>query len=144
MGIKENKEVVRRFVQVLQDQDYDALDEITTPNCVVHRDGSDASSSIDIIVKHGNSSMHVAFPDISYTIDQIIAEDDMVAVKITWKGTHLGKFRNTAPTGVKVSSNRMATFHIVQGKIVEFWMVSEMLGLYQQLGEIPPTLEIGK
>jgi len=78
-----------------------------------------------------------AFPDINVTIDDIIAEGDRVVVRMHTSGTQKGEFRGIPPTGKTAVITEMSIYRISEGKIAEAWVVSDWLGLMQQLGVIP-------
>jgi len=78
-----------------------------------------------------------AFPDLHYTIEELVAEGDTVAGRVTMSGTHHGPFQGIAPTG---RSFQQAQVHFVRfrnGKGIEHRAVRDDLGLMQQLGVIP-------
>ncbi len=81
-----------------------------------------------------------AFPDIRFTLDQIMAEDDRVAIRLTGRGTHKGNFMGIAPTGKQASFGGMTFMHIQDGKVAERWGISDIPGLMQQLGVGPGQL----
>ena len=64
------------------------------------------------------------FPDIHHHILDIVAEGDKVAVRFNITGTHKGEFQGILPTGKEVA---------IDGKIVEEWLNSDMMGLMQQI-----------
>jgi predicted ester cyclase len=78
-----------------------------------------------------------AFPDGQMTIDDLIAEDDLVIARLTWRGTHQGDFYGIAPTGKEVTVTSIGLDRIVGGKIVEGWGELDMLGMMQQMGAMP-------
>lgn len=72
-----------------------------------------------------------------YRLDDLIAEDDRVAVRFTVTGTHSGLFAGIPATGKQVSMQGMIFHRLRDGKIVKDWVVRDTLGLLQQLGAIP-------
>jgi steroid delta-isomerase-like uncharacterized protein len=76
------------------------------------------------------------------TIEEMIAERDLVAARLTWRGTHKGEFMGIPPTGKSVTITIMAFERIVDGKIVEGWGESNTLGLLNELGAIPPMVKV--
>lgn len=80
-----------------------------------------------------------AFSDNKTTIDEIIIEGDAGAIRWTWEATHSGVSPSLGipPTGKRVSIVGCSVFHFRNGKIVEQWEYSDLLGLLQQLGVIP-------
>jgi len=78
-----------------------------------------------------------AFPDLQVTIEDQIAEGDRLATRFTASGTHQGELMGIAPTGKTVTVSGIAIERMVDNKIVEHWLVSDQLGMLQQLGVIP-------
>lgn len=81
-----------------------------------------------------------AFPDLQVTIEDTIAEGDKVMTRLTWRGPHSGELMGMPPTGKQVAFSGMESYRIADtdGKIVEIWAYSDNLGMFQQLGVIPP------
>ena len=75
-----------------------------------------------------------AFPDLYMFIQDIIAEEDVVAIRFMLAGTHEGIFMDIAPTGRTVEVGGCSIFHFGDGQIIERWQEFDMLGLYAQLG----------
>jgi steroid delta-isomerase-like uncharacterized protein len=77
-----------------------------------------------------------AFPDLHFTVDDMIDAGDKVVVRWTSTGTHKGEFRGTAPTGKKFQVTGTTICRFSNGKIAEQWVTWDALGLMQQLGMI--------
>jgi predicted ester cyclase len=84
-----------------------------------------------------------AFPDIHYTLDDVIGEGDRVAVRWHWTGTHKGPFRAFAPTGKSLTNPGMAIFKFKDGKIVGGALETDRLGFLEQIGAVPPGVGAG-
>jgi steroid delta-isomerase-like uncharacterized protein len=80
-----------------------------------------------------------AFPDFNKSIDDMVAEDDKVAVRYTIQGTHKGTFGKISATGKHVSIKGSEVYKIEGRKILEWWDFADYLGLMTQLGAIPST-----
>jgi len=91
--------------------------------------------------KQIHSDAFDAFPDIHLTIDDMIAEGDKVAMRITWTGTHKGEFMGIPPTNKKITIRAIFIERFAGGKIVEEWGMYDTLSLMQQLGLPVPTLK---
>jgi predicted ester cyclase len=74
-----------------------------------------------------------AFPDLRVRIEDLIAEDDKVAARLTFAGTHQGPFRDFAPTGRPVSFGAIRVYQLADGKVTASWAYQDSLGLVQQL-----------
>ena len=81
--------------------------------------------------------MKKAFPDLDRRIEDLVAEGDKVVARWTATGTNTGEFQGMPPTGRTATSSGITIFRIADGRIVEEWSESDMLGLLQQLGVIP-------
>ena len=83
-----------------------------------------------------------AFPDIRYTIDELMAEDDRVAIRWTWRGTHRGAFQGFPASNRPVENAGTATFQLRSGKIVRQWQLTDRLGFLQQIGAVPAVADL--
>lgn len=77
-----------------------------------------------------------AFPDLHITIDEMLAEKDMIAARMTLSGTHQGSWRGLEPTGRTVTLAMMMFFRFENGLLVELWEVDDQLGFRKQLGAV--------
>jgi predicted ester cyclase len=78
-----------------------------------------------------------AFPDARVSVDNMVAEGDMVAEMFALEGTHTGPFQGIAPTGRQIRVTGMTIMRITNGQIVERWSEADFLGLMQQIGAVP-------
>jgi steroid delta-isomerase-like uncharacterized protein len=78
-----------------------------------------------------------AFPDATFTVQDMVAEGDRVAVRLTMRGTHLGEMNGLPPTGRRVTVTGISIERVADGRIVEGWNQNDALGLLQQLGALP-------
>jgi predicted ester cyclase len=85
----------------------------------------------------------LALSDYHETIEDIIAEGDKVWVLLTYTAIHTGEFHGIAPTGNKLKAMAVDIHRIVNGKILEYWNVTNGLDFFKPLGVIEYT-EIGK
>jgi steroid delta-isomerase-like uncharacterized protein len=77
--------------------------------------------------------MITAFPDLERTVEDLVAEGDKVVARWTARGTNTGDFNGMPATGKVATSSGITIFRIADGRIVEEWSESDMLGLMQQL-----------
>ena len=138
MSMEENKAIVRRFIEAYNKRNLDAFDDLLAPDYVDH------TSQVGIEgLKQLMNMAFKAFPDLHETIEDIIAEGDKVWVRITFTGTNTGEWLGFAPTGKKVTSKNVDTYRIVNGKLAEYWNVTDASDFNKQLGIIEYT-EKGK
>jgi steroid delta-isomerase-like uncharacterized protein len=84
-------------------------------------------------VKAQARSLRAAFPDLTVTIEDLVAEGDLVAVRATWRGTHQGAFRGVPPIGRRIELCCMAFWRTAGGQIRESWNLIDMPTLMRQL-----------
>lgn len=74
------------------------------------------------------------------SIEEQIALDDKVVIRVMFRGTHLGLYSGVPPTGKVVEVMALILWRFEEGKVVENWTVADQFGLFQQLGVLPATL----
>jgi predicted ester cyclase len=79
------------------------------------------------------SRLRLAFPDADLTLDDLLAEGDRVAYRLTLRGTHRGEFLGVPPTGRRVTVALFAIVRIKDGKLVEEWGGLDQVDLLRQL-----------
>ena len=82
------------------------------------------------------SALRKAFPDLCFTIENMVISETQVAIHCTMHGTHKGDLFGLAATGRKIKVNQMQIERIINGKLVEHWRQSDDLGMMRQLGQI--------
>ena len=135
MSTEDNKANVRRGLEAMNERDWAAWDALCAPDIVYHY-GSQTMQGYPAY-KQWFSMIDTAFPESGATIDDMIAEGDRVVVRQTYRGTHTGDLMGIAPTGKQVTTTWISIFRLVNGKIVEQWGESDLLGMMQQLGAVP-------
>jgi len=78
-----------------------------------------------------------AFPDSLLKIEEEVGQDDRLAVRWTFTGTHTGAFRGVAPTGNSIKFSAMYFYRFAMGKVVEIHAMVNALMLFQQIGLVP-------
>jgi C-1 hydroxylase len=139
LSLEENKEIVRKSIEIINTQDLSSIENIVAPDYV---DNTRQIHGLENL-KQFLSMIFKSFPDWHLTIEDIIAEGDKVWIRVTITGTHIGEFRGLAPTGKKFTERQVWIYRIVKGKILEGWDVDDNLDFYKQLGVIEYT-EKGK
>ncbi len=79
------------------------------------------------------------FPDLEVAVDQMVADEDKVAIAYTITGTHEGDFQGIAPTGKKIEARGVQIARFEDGRIAERWGSSDELGILKQLGVNPTS-----
>jgi predicted ester cyclase len=91
----------------------------------------------DVALREHIRLFEAAFPSYELRPEDIVAEDDRVAVRATFRGVHRGEFNGIRPTGKEVTVPVMLIYRLQNGRIVEHWMNADVLSLLQQLGAAP-------
>lgn len=140
-----NKTVVRRAFQALEQGDLKTLNEVFDPKGPVHTPRG------KIILQGGpftdlksSCPMCADLSSRKITIDLLLSDGDLAAVRSTWSGKYSGTFRGTAVTDKDVSVVYTNIYRISDGKIVENWYLSDSLYLAEQLGMKLTPAETGK
>ena len=132
MSLEENKAIVRKLFEAINKQNLAELDEVMSLNFVLHMHGQQKQGLEESkqVVKNEIRG----FPNLHITIEDIIAEEDRVCVRLKETATHTGEYRGLVPTGNKLSYTVAAIWRIANGKIVEGWIVYDQLEFLEQLG----------
>jgi steroid delta-isomerase-like uncharacterized protein len=91
----------------------------------------------DDTLRHHIAGAEAAFPRYEMIFEDLVAEDDKVAVRFTMRATHQGDFMGIPATGRQVNVPGIIIYRIADQKIVEHWMHFDALALMQQLGVQP-------
>ncbi len=137
-----NKEIVRRDNEEIWNKgNLEMMEEFYSADFVQHflPTGSE-TKGLEELRNHIRNHRQ-AFPDWAEEIKQIIAEGDLVVTHFSSTGTNEGSFMGNPPTGKKIHVNEMSIYRIVDGKIVEQWLLPDLLSMNQQLGLFPPPTQ---
>lgn len=137
MSTEQNKVLIRRFVEEVFNQGrLEVVDEIVAPHFMRHGTSTLALLGSESL-KQTAALWRRAFSDVHSAIDDIVAEGDQVVYRWTIRGTHQGEFMGAAATDQRVTVSGVTFFRIADGQLVEGWVLTDQLGLRQQLGLIP-------
>lgn len=132
-----NKELAR----LLMGPDISQGDE-SVAEAIIHPDFFDHTNPLGM--QHGLDGhkaivrlFRTVFPDLTWDIDDLIAEGDKVVARTTMRGTHRGDFFGLPPTGKRVEMPGVHIIRIADDRIIEHWGSNDDLSLMRQLGAIP-------
>jgi len=129
----DNKRTVTKLFETCFNlDDMVVLDQVVSPDYVGPQGGKGPAGFREVIV-----GLRSAFPDIHYTIDDLVAENGKVAVRWHWSGTHQAAFRGHPATHKAVSNTGAGIFRLQSGKIVAATLETDRLGFLQQVGAVP-------
>lgn len=123
MAAEDNKAIVHRYVgEVWNERNVEALGEFYPDTDIIEREGLPSLEDFKEYVRR----VQAGFPDLSVTIDDMIAEEDRVAVRTTWRGTYEGEpIADVPPTGRSMTLSGNVIWRITDGKIVETWGIQD-------------------
>lgn len=121
MTLDANKALVRRlFEEVFPAGDPSAVRDLVAPGFTDHDPIPGQPAGLEGI-EYVVSTLHTAQPDLQFSIDDLLAEADRVAIRWTLRGTHTGPMLGQPPTGQPVQQTAIVIFRIADSKIVERW-----------------------
>jgi steroid delta-isomerase-like uncharacterized protein len=137
MTAESNKIVMGRFLEFINTASESLAQELISPDAIFHVPGSSEpmrgpAGYLSII-----GMMRGGFPDIQWTLEEMVAEADKVAARFTMRGTHKGKFFDVPPTGKTIAAQAMNIYRLSDGQFVEEHGQPDMLGLLQQIAAVP-------
>jgi predicted ester cyclase len=133
MSAEENKALVRRLLERVRDGWSPAvIEEFFAPSYARHLNPTTAPLSPEGQRTRANR-LRAAFPDATVTLEDIFAEGDRVAYRLTIRGTHQGAFQGIPPTGKHVTVSFTAIVRIEDGRLVEEWGGLDLFDLRRQL-----------
>ncbi len=134
----ENKVVMRRFAEFINTGSEKLAEELITPDALFHVPGRPEPLRGPTGYLAVIGMMRGGFPDIQWTLEEMIAEDDKVAARFTMRGTHQGSFFGVPPTGKTIAVQAMNFYRLSGGQFIEERGQPDLLGLLQQIGAVPP------
>jgi steroid delta-isomerase-like uncharacterized protein len=134
-----NKETVRRMIEAINARDFDALDDLVAAD--VHRHSAATAGvtveSLDQFREFLRQDL-AAVPDAQQEIDFMLADDDLVAVRVLYRGTQQGQFGPFPPSNKRLELPFIGILRLEGGKIAEIWVEWDNLNMLTQLGHFPP------
>lgn len=138
----ENVAIARRWTEeALDGDDLAILDEILAAD-IVYDAGVFPALRGREAVNQALGALLTGFPGARFTVDQVIADGDVVAVRWTGRGTHQAEFLGVAPTGNLVEWTGINVYRITCGQIVEGWSEADGLGILRQVGALPAATPV--
>jgi steroid delta-isomerase-like uncharacterized protein len=129
----EHQEIVRTvYTEGFSQGRLDLLDEFLASDYVNHQPVQGVEPGLAGL-KTAMRGLRAAFPDLRYTIEDLIEDGDRVAVRATMSGTQLGEFRGQPPTGRKFSVLSLAVIRFDRDLVVERWGLHDVALMAAQL-----------
>ena len=135
--LERNKDIVRRFVaEIFVAGRPEAVDELVAEDFVPHSWPTTGDGRGDL--KRAIERVGDGLADPEFTVEDLIAEGDRVAARLTTSATHVGEFMGMPATNKRYTIEEIHIFRLRDGQVVEHWHQFNPLALMQQLGVKPP------
>jgi steroid delta-isomerase-like uncharacterized protein len=137
---EENEALVKRLFEESNQRNLEIWTEVCAPNFAFYQpSGSTNPISREELQEGVKNIYNVSFPDLTMSIEDIIAKQDKVIVRFNSTGTHKGEWAGIPATGKKGETSHIAIYRIQDGKIIEVRQEDDWLGTVLQLGmELKP------
>lgn len=136
----QNQALARRiFEDVWTAGKLDLVDQLFAPEFVGHPTGPEDEIRGPGGMKEFIGRMRESFPDLTFTVEDQIAEGETVVTRWSARGTHDGELMGVDPTGRKATITGITIQRFGDGRVLEGWTNWDTLGLLTQLGAVPQT-----
>jgi predicted ester cyclase len=137
MTPEQREAMIRRYIeQVFNGHDLDGLDAYWATDLVSHWMGQETLRGLPAW-REGMVGFFAAFPDATYTLEDLFVADDRGVWRGAWRATQRGPWAGVAPSDREVSWTVIIIGRFAGDKLAEDWVEYDRLGLFQQLGAIP-------
>jgi steroid delta-isomerase-like uncharacterized protein len=128
-----NAALVRESVEAFNAGDMERLLKVAAPDIVIHYAEMPQPLQGRETWRQGYELMKRAFPDLEIRVDDLVAADDKVALRLTLSGTHKGEFQGIPATGRTISYVSHEFYRVADGLFAEEWICSDMASLFRRL-----------
>ena len=133
MSCEANKSLITRYYERMWNQwDFALVPALLAPNLQFRGSLGVSVQGVEGFAGY-MQQVRAAFPDFHNQIEELIAEQDKVVARLTYRGTHRGDLFGIAPTGRQIRCSGVAIFRIADGRIAEGWVLGDTTGLTRQL-----------
>ena len=142
VSVQENKEKMRRVLEeAFGEGKVEVIDEVLHSDFVCYDPNSESGEIRGgDTIKGEIDYFRNAVPDLTYTVEDQVAEGDKVVTRYTARGTHQGEFFGVPPTGNRIEMSGIQIDRFDEsGKMVEEWPEYDLLGAMRQMGAIPES-----
>jgi steroid delta-isomerase-like uncharacterized protein len=137
-----NKEIIRRWQEAYNTGKLDEIDDLLAPDWATNGWPEGVPKTVEM-AKEMHRGLLGMMPDVRFTTEELIAEEDRVVQRWTVGGSHGNELFGCPPTGKQVKGGGINIFRIADGKIVEHIVFATEIDLLQQLGAEVPEAWLG-
>ena len=136
MSADQNKSIIRNlYEEILNKGQWELLEPIIAEDYIGVGDQKGPLAFAATV-----QGLRQGFPDIQWTVEDLVAEGDKVTVRWSWKGMHSNTFMGIPPTNKLLNNHAIAIYQLRDNQIIHAWLESDRLGFLQQVGMIPQDL----
>lgn len=128
-----NAALVLNSIEALNAGDTEGLLAVVAPDIVIHYAEMAEPLHGRDTWQHGFELMRRAFPDLEARVDDLVAADDKVAIRVSFQGTHQGEFQGIPATSRTIHYVSHEFYRVENGLFAEEWICSDMASLFRQL-----------
>jgi predicted ester cyclase len=140
MSLEENKSLIRSYFQAMDESrtgDWAILDDYIAEDFVAHNPLHPGVGLDREGMKQGAELFRIATPGARHEITMQVAEGDLVVSHIVGRGVHEGELLGIPATHKEIETAGIVIHRVREGKIVEYWSVTDVARVLQQLGALP-------
>jgi predicted ester cyclase len=134
MKLDDNKALIRGWLRMGEHGFVDDFNEYFTADYTGHLSSEDPQTLNDLVKLERGFAQ--SFSNISYNVEDLLAVDDRVVLRVTTRASHTGAFHGIEPTGRPVTFTGIVIYRIVGAKIAESWGELDLWGLFRQLRSV--------
>ena len=131
--VEENTALVLESIEALNAGDTERLLAVVAPDIVIHYAEMPGPLHGRETWQQGFELMRNAFPDLEAQVDDLVAAEDKVAIRVSFRGTHQGEFQGIPATGRTIHYVSHEFYRVENGLFAEEWICSDMASLFRQL-----------
>jgi steroid delta-isomerase-like uncharacterized protein len=128
-----NAALVLDSIEALNSGDTERLLAVVAPDIVIHYAEMPEPLHGRETWRQGFELMRHAFPDLKAQVDDLVAAEDKVAIRVSFRGTHQGEFQGIPATGRTIHYVSHEFYRVEDGRFAEEWICSDMASLFRQL-----------
>jgi predicted ester cyclase len=133
--------VERIPLEVINNNKFELIDELYATNYVEHTPQPGVPPTREGF-KQTAIALKKAFPDLHYTINDVVEGGDRIVHRLTASGTMKGEFAGMPPTGKYATWTEIHIGRVVNGRLTEHWGVIDQLSMLIQLGVIESPVRV--
>jgi len=133
-------DLARRYAAAWNAREAEAMDALFRPGHLYHDPLLPGLSPGPEGARQQLAVYTSAFPDAYVVLEDVIVGDERMVVRWRAAGTHAGTLKGLAATGRRARTTGVHVFRLARGQIAETWVCWDALGLFRQLGALPPSI----